>query len=358
MSSRFFDPKLRRLEPYVPGEQPANMAAFRKLNANENPFPPSPKVTEALTKTVIDGLRLYPDAACTRLVAALAETCGVAPNQVIPANGSDELLAFCFHGLCPKGAVFADITYSFYPVFAEMFGIPYEIVPLREDFTIHVEDYAGKPGTVFLANPNAPTGLCLPLTEIEALLRQNPDRLVIVDEAYVDFGAESAIALIDRYDNLLVIRTYSKSRQLAGGRLAFAIGNAALIGDLNAMKFSFNPFNVDAIAMTMGEAILQDPAYFEECRQKIMDNRAYTMRELKKLGFTMTESLTNFVFAKPPEGLSAADYQAALRAHQILIRYFSAPRVCDYVRITIGTREDMEALIAATAGILKERALQ
>lgn len=358
MSSRFFDPKLSRLEPYVPGEQPANMAEFIKLNANENPFPPSPKASEALTKTVMDGLRLYPDAACSRLVAALAETCGVEADQVIPANGSDELLAFCFHGLCPNGAVFADITYSFYPVFADMFGISCEIIPLHEDFTIHVGDYEGKTGTVFLANPNAPTGLCLPLSEIETLLQQDPNRLVIVDEAYVDFGSESAVALIDRYDNLLVTQTFSKSRQLAGGRLAFAVGNAELIGDLNAMKFSFNPFNIDAIAMTMGEAILQDPDYFEDCCQKIMDNRTYTMQELKKLGFTMTKSMTNFVFAKPPEGLSAADYQAALREHRILIRYFSAPRVCDYVRITIGTREDMEALIAATAEILKERTAQ
>ncbi|MGI6013092.1 MAG: histidinol-phosphate transaminase [Oscillospiraceae bacterium] len=358
MKSRFFDPKLRRLEPYVPGEQPANMAEFIKLNANENPFSPSPKVAEALTKAVIDDLRLYPDAACTRLVTALAETCGVGTDQVIPANGSDELLAFCFHGLCPNGAVFADITYSFYPVFADMFGIPYEIVPLREDFTIQVADYAGKQGTIFLANPNAPTGLCLPLSEIEVLLQQDPDRLVVVDEAYVDFGAESAVALVDRYDNLLVTQTFSKSRQLAGGRLAFAVGNADLIGDMNAMKFSFNPFNVDAIAITMGEAILRDPAYFEDCRKKIVDNRAYTTRELKKLGFVMTESLTNFVFAKPPAGLSAAAYQAALRAHRILIRYFSAPRVNEYVRITIGTREDMEALIAATIEILKARAAQ
>lgn len=358
MSSRFFAPKLSRLEPYVPGEQPANMAEFIKLNANENPFPPSPKASKALTKTVMDGLRLYPDAACNRLVAALAETYGIGTDQVIPANGSDELLAFCFHGLCPNGAVFADITYSFYPVFADMFGISYETIPLHEDFTIHVGDYEEKSGTVFLANPNAPTGLCLPLSEIETLLQQDPNRLVIVDEAYVDFGAESAVTLIDRYDNLLVTQTYSKSRQLAGGRLAFAIGNAELIGDLNAMKFSFNPFNVDAIAMTMGEAILRDPDYFEDCRQKIINNRAYTMQELKKLGFTMTESMTNFVFAKPPEGLSGADYQAALREHHILIRYFSAPRVCDYVRITIGTREDMEALIAATKEIVNERAVQ
>lgn len=358
MSSRFFDPKLNRLEPYVPGEQPANMAEFIKLNANENPFPPTPKAAEALTKSVTDGLRLYPDAACNRLVAALAETCGVQKNQVIPANGSDELLAFCFHGLCPKGAVFADITYSFYPVFADMFGVPYEIVPLHEDFTIHVADYEGKQGTVFLANPNAPSGLCLPLSEIEILLQQDPDRLVVVDEAYVDFGAESAIALVDRYDNLLVTQTFSKSRQLAGGRLAFAVGNAALIGDMNAMKFSFNPFNVDAIAMTMGEAILRDAAYFEDCRRKIMDNRAYTMQELKALGFTMTDSMTNFVFAKPPAGLTAPEYQTALRDYKILIRYFSAPRVCDYVRITIGTRADMEALIAATKEILNRRGVQ
>ena len=358
MSSRFFDPKLCRLKPYVPGEQPANMAEFIKLNANENPFPPSPKAAEALTKAVIDDLRLYPDAACTRLVAALAETYGVGTDQVIPANGSDELLAFCFHGLCPKGAIFPDITYSFYPVFADMFGIPYETIPLREDFTIQVAEYAGKQGTVFLANPNAPTGLCLSLSALEILLQQDPNRLVVVDEAYVDFGAESAVALVDRYDNLLVTQTFSKSRQLAGGRLAFAIGNADLIGDMNAMKFSFNPFNVDAIAMTVGEAILRDPVYFKDCCQKIMDNRAYTMQELKKLGFTMTESLTNFIFAKPPAGLSAVEYQVALRKRHILIRYFSAPRVCDYVRITIGTREDMAALVAATADILKERAIQ
>ncbi len=349
--SRFF--RLTELEPYVPGEQPKGIANLIKLNTNESPFPPSPKVTEAVTKAEIEALRLYPDPTSAGVVSAIAAHYGIFEKNVCVCNSSDEVLAFTFNGLCKNGAVFADLTYGFYPVFCKFFGIEYEEIPLKDDFTLDVADYAGKKGTVYIANPNAPTGLFKPLSEIRALLEQDRDRLVVVDEAYIDFGGESAVKLIGEYDNLLVVQTFSKSRSLAGGRLGFCMGNEELIADMNTLRFSFNPYSVNRISMLAGEAAMKDTEYFEKCRNEIIKNREFTAKELKKLGFTLTDSMTNFVFAKP-EGISASDYVQALRERGIIVRYFgSKARIRDYVRITIGTLGEMSALISATEEILK-----
>ena len=351
--SRFFDGKLSTLEPYTPGEQPKDMKKLIKLNTNESPFPPSPRVFEALTRESIEQLRLYPALGITELHRATADFYGIAPEQVFTANGSDEALAFCFHGLCPNGAAFADLTYGFYPVFAGMFQIPYRIIPLREDFTLNIADYAGLRETIFLANPNAPTGLYLEPDRIRALLEQDRDRLVVVDEAYIDFGGESSVALLPEYDNLLVIQTFSKSRQLAGGRLGLAFGSTELIGDLNTLKFSFNPYSVNHLTLLEGAAAMRDRMYFDSCRREIIRVRDDTTRELRLRGFSIPESLANFIFAAPP-GMSGRTYYEKLRERGILVRYFAGARTDGYVRITIGSEEQMKALLAATDEILKE----
>jgi len=350
--SRFLNSALDRLEPYVPGEQPTGIAQLIKLNTNESPFPPSPQVLDAINRAEVEKLRLYSDPGCTQAVKAIAEALGVGTDQVVLGNGSDEILAFAFHGFCENGAAFADITYGFYSVFCDMFGVEKTIIPLREDYSLAVEDYADAKGTVFIANPNAPTGLNLPLEKIRQLLEQNPDRLVLVDEAYVDFGGNSAIALLNEYDNLLVVRTFSKSRSLAGGRIGFAVGSPALIADMNAMRFSFNPYNINRLSLLAAEAAMRDSAYFEQCCAAIIENRAFLTAGLRNRAFTVLDSSTNFVFAKSPIGGKA--YLDALRARGILVRWFSAERLKDYVRITIGTREEMNALLDATDKILQE----
>jgi len=351
----FLDPKFEKLVPYTPGEQPKGMERLIKLNTNENPFPPSPEVLKALSSKELSDLRLYPDPGCGRLTAAISKVYSIREEQIFLGNGSDEILAFCFHGLCKDGALFPDISYGFYPVFADMFSIPYEEIPLREDFSVAIEDYEGKKGTVFLANPNAPTGLALPLSRIEALLKQDPERLVVVDEAYVDFGSDSARSLLPQYPNLLVVQTFSKSRQLAGARLAMAFGSEALIRDLNTLKFSFNPYSVNRLALLAGEASMLDTTYFESCRQAVMENRAYTAKGLRELGFTVLESRANFLFAMPPKLLSARDYHRALRERAILVRHFNKERIDGFVRISIGAKEQMEAFLLATEEILKEK---
>lgn len=352
--SRFLDRKLQTLEPYTPGEQPRDMGKLIKLNTNESPFPPAPGVLDILTRGQSADLRLYPDMNCTALRAAIGAFYGVEPQRVFAGNGSDDVLAFCFHGFCPNGAAFADITYGFYPVFAQMFGVQETIVPLRADFSIDPQDYAGIKSTVFIANPNAPTGLCLAPGQIEALCRQNPDRLVIVDEAYVDFGGETVVGLTEKYDNLLVVQTFSKSRQLAGGRLGFAIGAKALIDDLNAMKFAFNPYSINRLTLLAGQAAMEDRAYFDKTRGQICENRAFAREKLIQMGFSVTDSRANFLFARAP-GLSGGAYYKALRDRGILVRWFDRDRIRDYVRITVGTREQMETLIEETAQILRQR---
>lgn len=351
--SRFLNSALRALTPYTPGEQPRDAKKLIKLNTNESPFAPSPAVFAALNANETEKLRLYSDPQCTDFLAALAQTYGVSKACVFAGNGSDEVLAFAFRAFCENGAAFADITYGFYPVFARLFGIAYQEIPLRDDFTIEVADYASVRGTIFLANPNAPTGLCLPLAQIEALLQQNRDRLIVVDEAYVDFGGESAVMLLPRYDNLLVVGTFSKSRSLAGARLGYAIGGDALIADLNTVKFSFNPYNINCLTLLAGTAALADAAYFTQCCDAIVQTRAETSRALAALGFTLTDSRANFLFAAPCAPLGGQAYYQALRERGILVRWFDLPRIRDYVRITIGTDAQMQTLLAVTQEIIK-----
>ena len=351
--SRFLSERFSNIEPYTPGEQP-KVNNLIKLNTNESPFPPSPKVIEALNKEEISKLNLYSDPDTKDVIDAIATTFGVNSDQILMGNGSDEILAFAFQAFCDKDnePCFADITYGFYPVFCELYGLHPEIIPLREDLSISAEDYIGKNKPIFIANPNAPTGLALPLCEIEKILTSNRDSIVLIDEAYVDFGAESAVSLIDKYDNLIVSRTFSKSRNLAGARIGFAISNPELIADMCKMKFSFNPYNLNRLSIIAGKESVLDTEYFGKCITEIIANREYTVKELEKRNFTILDSKANFIFAKH-NTLSGAEYFNELRNRNIVVRYFSKERIKDYVRITIGSKEQMTALIEATDEILK-----
>lgn len=342
--SRFFSSKYDDLEPYTPGEQPKDMK-YIKLNTNESPFPPSPKAI-AYSAEAAGSLELYPDPECTELTQMIADSINLNREQVLVTNGSDEILNFAFMAFCDKdhSVVFPDITYGFYPVFALLNGIPYTELPLREDFTIDTDEYCGIGKTIFIANPNAPTGIALGLDKIEKILKSNPDNVVVVDEAYVDFGTDSAVTLIDKYDNLLVTRTFSKSRSMAGARLGFGAGNKALIQDLNTIKYSTNPYNINRMTMAAGIGVMQDEQYTCKNCKAIINNREWTQNELKKLGFETTDSKANFVFAKHPH-LSGETIYKHLRENGILVRHFSKERICDYNRITIGTKEQMENLI-------------
>lgn len=348
--SRFLSERLQALEAYVPGEQP-NVRNLIKLNTNESPFPPAPGVAKAAEQAAAS-LQLYNDLSAARLVELLSDAYGLKPNEITVSNGSDEILAFAFQAFGGHGLVFPDITYGFYPVWANLYGLDAKIVPLDDDFNVNVRDYCRNDRCVVLANPNAPTGKALPLSELKKIVESNPDQVVIVDEAYVDFGADSALAFVPQYENVLVVRTFSKSRQLAGGRLGFAMGHAALIDDLNRVRYSFHPYNVNSMTQAAGAAALMQPDYFEACRETVMETRAWTEEQLKALGFRVLPSAANFLFASAP-GLSGGEYQRRLRERNILIRYFDLPRVRSFVRITIGTKEQMEALIQATKEILK-----
>lgn len=348
MTQPFLDPKLAGLIRYVPGEVPRDGRPVVKLNTNESPFPPSPAVARALAET--GPLQRYPDPEARSLNRAIADRFGLDAGRVVTGNGSDELLAFCFHGFCPRGAVFADVTYGFYPVTCRMFGVPFGTIPLREDFSLDVDAYRGRRETVFLANPNAPTGLALPLSAVRRLLEQDRSRLTVVDEAYVDFGAESAATLLDEYDNLLVIQTFSKSRQLAGVRLGFALGSEGLAGDLATLKFSFNPYSVNAHALAAGEAALRDEAYFDRTRREIMGNREVLQEGLRALGAEVIPSLANFVFTRPPA--DAATLQRALRERGVLVRHFPGERTGAWLRVTVGTSDQIAAFLAAVRDIL------
>ena len=329
----FLDSKLKNLVPYVPGEQPADMDKLMKLNTNESPFPPSPKVIAAVNAQAVSRLRLYSDPTCRKLVESIAKFEKVAPENIFVGNGSDEVLSFIFHGFCEKGAAFADITYGLYPVLCQMFGVAGKVIPLKADFSLDPDDYADLTETVVLANPNAPTGMALTLDGIRKLTKAG--RLTVVDEAYVDFGAESAVALLGEYENLLVVKTFSKSRSLAGGRIGYAVGSKELIADLNTLKNSFNPYNINTLSMIAGIEAVDDVAYFEECRAKIIQNRENLTAGLRELEFTVLESKANFVFAKPA-GMSGKECFNALRKNGILVRRFDKPRIADYLRITVG----------------------
>ena len=351
--SRYLTPTLAGLSPYTPGEQPQDQQ-YIKLNTNESPYPPSPAVVAAVNAAEVEKLRLYSDPACAQLLAAAAEYHGLSPDEIMPGNGSDENLFFALRAFCDEQhpLAYADVTYGCYSVWCNLMHIPSHILPLEEDFSIDPAKYYGLNETIVIANPNAPTGLALPRSAIEGILKANPNNVVIVDEAYVDFGGESCVPLIHQYDNLLVVQTFSKSRQLAGARLGLAMGNAALIADLNRVKFSLNPYNINRLTLKAGEAALKDTAYFDATRQKIMDTRAWTAKELANRGFSLTDSRSNFLFARTDRMEGGALYRA-LKEKGILVRHFDSPRIADYLRITIGTPEQMEALIKALDEILE-----
>ena len=350
--SRFFTEKYAGLTPYTPGEQPRDMQ-YVKLNTNESPFPPSPGVTGAVAEHC-SRLQLYSDPESTALRSKLAEVYGVKPQQILVTNGSDEVLNFAFMAFGSEAAplAFPDITYGFYPVFAELNHIPYTQIPLQADFSINPADYMGIGKTIVIANPNAPTGLCLPLSQIEAIVKSNPDHVVIVDEAYVDFGAESAVKLVDQYDNLLVTQTFSKSRSMAGARLGFGIANEKLIADLNTIKYATNPYNVNRMTEFAGVAALEENSYYIENAQTIIRNRQWTTEQLQKLGFTVLDSKANFVFAKSDKIDGEALY-SKLKQRGVLVRHFTKDRITQFNRITIGTMAQMEILIKNIKEILE-----
>lgn len=349
--SRFFSEKLTALKPYTPGEQPRDMV-YIKLNTNESPYPPSPNAL-AVIKGEGDKLNLYSDPTARTLHEAIAAHYGISVDRVISSNGSDEVLAFAFNAFASgKSLAFPDVTYGFYPVFADLYGIPYTTVALDETLTIRVEDYANIDSTVVIANPNAQTGTYLPLAKIEELVAQNPDRVVIVDEAYIDFGGESAIPLTDRYDNLLIVQTFSKSRNLAGARVGFAVGCADLIADLNRVKYSFNPYNVNRMSMAAAAEAMKDEAYFSECTAKVMETRLYTADALTKLGFTYPASMANFILAHSDQ-IGGKELYQSLKAKGVLVRHLSDARIADSIRITIGTKEQMKTLIQKIQEILE-----
>ena len=352
--SRFFSEKYASLVPYVPGEQP-KARQYIKLNTNESPFPPSPLAVKMAAKAA-EGLQLYSDPECRELVQAACEFYGVEKDELLFTNGSDEILNFAFMAFCDEKhpAVFPDITYGFYPVFADLNGVPYETIPLGEDFSLNPEDYMGIHKTIFIANPNAPTGLTISLADIGRIAQSNPDNVVVIDEAYVDFGGESAVPLIREYDNLLITQTFSKSRSMAGARLGFGIGCKALIADLNTIKYSTNPYNVNSATMAAGVGALKDTDYFRRNCETIVETRAWTTEQLRRLGFRVTDSRANFVFAAAPDYPGLALYQD-LKANGILVRHFETPRLKDYNRITIGSRAQMEALIAAITRLLEAK---
>ena len=336
---------IRKVVPYTPGEQP-NQPDMIKLNTNENPYPPAPKVQQVLKEMDAGDLRLYPDPSAGDLVKAIADYYGLNEDQVFVGVGSDDVLAMSFLTFFngEKPVLFPDITYSFYDVWAELFRIPYERPALDDSFHIKKEDYFKENGGIIFPNPNAPTGVELPLQDIEEILKANPGSVVIVDEAYIDFGAHSALPLISKYDNLLVVQTFSKSRSMAGMRIGFACGNPVLIKYLNDVKYSFNSYTMNRTSLAAGVAAIGDRDYFEDTCQKIMDTREWTQKELKALGFTFQDSKANFIFAAH-KTCPAKQIFEALRAKHIYVRYFAKPRIDNYLRISIGTREEMEQLI-------------
>lgn len=343
---RAWEANVRKVTPYTPGEQPDKQKMI-KLNTNENPYPPAPGVQKAMDAFDMDSLRLYPDPKASSLVDVLAEHYGVAPSQVFVGVGSDDVLAMAFMTFfnSDKPILFPDITYSFYPVWAEEFRIPYETPALDEAFRIVKEDYYRENGGIVFPNPNAPTALALDLSEVEDIIRHNQDVVVIVDEAYVDFGAESALGLVDKYENLLVVQTFSKSRSMAGLRIGFAIGNPVLIKYLNDVKYSFNSYTMNQTSLKYGVEAVKDDGYFRQVTQKIVETREHAKKVLGEMGFSFTDSKANFLFITHPD-YAAKDLFEALKKEDIYVRYFSLPRIDNYLRVTIGMDEQMEAFYA------------
>ncbi|KAI0678858.1 histidinol-phosphate transaminase [Acinetobacter pittii] len=345
---RFWSPEVRELEPYVPGEQP-KIQNLLKLNTNENPYPPSPKVVEAVQAVLThqaDALRLYPDPDATALKHAIAKQQNIEVSQVFVGNGSDEVLAHIFKAffLQDEPILYPDITYSFYPVYSQFFGTKTKEILLNDNFEIEVKDYVQPNGGVIITNPNAPTSIALGLAEIEQILKANPDRVVVIDEAYVDFGAESAVSLVNRYENLVVCQTTSKSRSLAGLRVGFAIAQSHLIAALEAVKNSFNSYPIDRFAIAAAVASIEDQTYFEEQCQKVISSREKLVDELTTLGFKVLPSKANFIFASHPSH-DAGQLAQQLREQGIIVRYFNKPRINQFLRITVGTDEQNERLV-------------
>lgn len=344
--SRFLSKNYEKLVPYTPGEQ-VNVKVI-KLNTNESPFPPSPKVKEALNTETIDKLNLYSDPELKELRCAIAKQFDVSSDMVFCGNGSDDVLAFAIMGFCGAGGKLCcpEISYGFYPVYADIFGVELEQIPLNDDFSINPDDYIGKGKNIVIANPNAPTGLALGFDEVEKIVASNPDNIVIIDEAYMAFCGEGCTELVKKYNNLLVTRTFSKSHSLAGLRVGFGIGSKELIDDLNKLKYSFNPYNINTLSIKAAAAAIADNEYYNDKISKIIETREYTINRLKALGFNCTDSKANFIFASYDK-LPAAELYAELRKRGILVRYFSKPKIDNYLRITVGSMEDMQTLINA-----------
>jgi histidinol-phosphate aminotransferase len=354
--SRFLNSKYQKLEAYTPGEQPTDKK-YIKLNTNESPYPPSQSVLEAVNREEVESLNLYSDPTCKRLKASLAELFSVQSENIFVSNGSDDILNFSFMAFCEgkqRRVKFPEISYGFYSVYAELHGVDYDAVPLCEDFSININDYCNNDATVVIANPNAPTGLALSKSEVEMIVKSNPDQLVLIDEAYVDFGGESARDLTKKYDNLLVVSTYSKSRSLAGARLGFAIGNKDIIADLEKIKYSTNPYNINRLTLVAGEAAVRDNQYYMDNCERIIKTREYTQNELRKLGFFVTDSKANFIFAKSDK-IGGEELYLNLKSKGILVRHFTTEKIKEFNRITVGTPEQMNALLVAITEILEEK---
>ena len=344
--------RARALTPYVPGEQPRERK-FIKLNTNENPYPPSPMALAAIREAACDTLRLYPDPECTNLREVLAARYGLKPQQVFVGNGSDEVLAMCFQAFFDpdRPILFPDITYSFYTVYADLFGLTYRQIPLDENFAVPREPFLEENGGIVIANPNAPTGRALSLSGVKAVLEGNPNAVVVVDEAYVDFGARSTVELVDCHPNLVVVQTMSKSRSLAGLRVGFAFANENLIAALNSVKNSFNSYTLDRLALAGAEGALRDVDYLRATSMKIIHTRGYTACRLKALGFQVVDSSANFLFVSHPD-VAAKTLLDGLRERGILVRWFDKPRINNYLRITIGTDQEMETLCQVMAELV------
>lgn len=350
--SKFISSRLYRAEAYVPGEQPRDMK-YNKLNTNESPFPPSPRVVKAVDEASVKALNLYSDPTCKALTDCLAAYYGIEPCNVVCGNGSDEILNFIWQAFCDDthGVAYPDITYGLYPVLSSLYNIDSEVFPLDENFNINIEDYRNTDNHVIIANPNAPTAIAIPLSEIRKLLEMNTGRLVVVDEAYVDFGAQSAVSLIKEYSNLIVVQTFSKSRSLAGARLGAAFACKELANDINLIRNSTNPYNINRITMAAGVEAINDTEYFEKNRRTIIETRGYTAEFLQKLGFGVLPSSANFVFASNKD-FDGKYLYTALKERGVLVRHFSLPRISNYLRISIGSREQMDGLYIALKEII------
>ena len=341
--SRFLKEQYRSMEAYTPGEQPRDQQ-YIKLNTNESPYPPAPSVVEAMNAEQVELLRLYSDPTAKNLKEKLAGLYDVRPENVFVSNGSDEVLNFAFMAFGGQGAVFPDISYGFYEVFAELYAINAEKIPLESDFSVDYRKYCGKNKMVVIANPNAPTGMTIPVWQIEEIVKSNPDAVVVIDEAYVDFGGETCLPLVKKYDNLLVTRTFSKSRCLAGGRLGYAFASPEIIADLEKIKYSTNPYNINRLTLLLGEKTVDAEDYYQEKCREIEETRAWTTAQLEELGFTVLPSKANFIFVKTDK-MDGGELYKTLKAKGILVRHFTNLRICQFNRVTIGTKKQMETFI-------------